>query len=113
MLEPVGKTTNVGLHRRMPETFEMESVHFPKSLFGRPAFECNAVSGDKYTGAITAQPAMHENFVAWPLANQRKELRDLFVGWRRPAIPRNGDQLHAAGFCLDRLGFHSPTEFAS
>ena len=112
MLKPLGKTTNVGPHRRMPETFEMESVHFPKSLFGRPSFECNAVSRDKYTGAITAQPAMHENFVAGPLANQREELCDLFVGWRRPAVPWNADKVHAAGFRVAAFCFHRAVKFA-
>src|SRR5262249_13520606 len=28
MLQPVGKTANVGLHCRMPETLEMEGLHF-------------------------------------------------------------------------------------
>ena len=113
MLEPLGKATNVGLHRRMPETFEMESVHFPKSLFGRPSFECNAVSRDKYTGAITAQPAMHKNFVAGPPANQREEICDLFVGWRRPAVPWNADKVHAARFRVGAFCFHRAVKFAA
>src|SRR3974390_602472 len=111
--QAIRKVANVVLHRRVPERFEMEFVHFRKSLRGSPMLEGNAIRGEKYAGAIAAEPAMNENRLLGAFGNRREELGHLLVGRRRPAIARNQNIFHSKFFRLLSLVLAVVSEFAA
>src|SRR5258708_38072195 len=82
----------------MPKAIEAEEVHFLGGLFGGPLLKGHAVNGDKNTGAIVAETAMHENLLAGIAAEEGKKLDELLVGWRGPATDGDVYQAHAERF---------------
>src|SRR5579864_958157 len=90
-----GKVSNERSHRRMPEAVESEIAHFSQGLIRRQFFKGHAVAGHKNAGAVLAEVAMHEDFFLRVVAENRKELRDLFVCWRRPLIDRDVNEVNS------------------
>ena len=97
----------------MPEGLEVKRTHFLKGLLRRPSFEGDAVSGDEYAAAVTAQPAVHQDSSFRLLANEREKLGDMFVLRRSPAIARYVDEMHAQGFRVLAFLFHRTGPFPS
>ena len=106
-LHALGEIANERFHRGMPKAIEAEEVHFLGGLFGGPLLKGHAINGDKNTGAIVAETAMHENLLPWIAAEQGEKLDELFVGWRRPATDGDVYKAHAEGFG----GFALPCDF--
>ncbi len=96
----------------MPESFEVESEHFPKSLLRRPAVEGHAIGSQKYSGAIATEPAVHKDLLLRIVANKRKELSNLFVSWRLPSIARNIHKVNAHRFRKPALLLHDAVSLA-
>ena len=48
----------------MPEAVETEEIHFFDCLMRRPVIMRHAIGGDENAGAIVAEAAVNENFVA-------------------------------------------------
>src|SRR5262249_32885245 len=99
-LQARGKVADERLHRGMPETVETEEVHFVHGLLGGPAVQSHAIGGDKNACAIITKAAMHKDFLTGMIAEQCKKLRDLLVGWRRPATHGNVHEMNAERFSL-------------
>src|SRR5215471_9312769 len=74
------KIKDVLFHGWMPETLEMEIVHFRHRVIGRPVLESDAVGGEEDPGAIVSEPAMYEDFPGRALLCECEKLRELRVG---------------------------------
>lgn len=96
----------------MPKTVETEEIHLFDGLLRRPVIMCHAIGGDENAGAIVAEPAVNENFVV-VILEERKKLRDLIVGGRRPSADGNVNEVHAGGFGLLALPFDFVRIFAA
>ena len=89
---------NIGFHRRMPETLEMEEVHlFERSIRG-PMFERHAVCGDEHASAIIAKPTVNVDLFSRSLLKKREELNEFLVPGRGPAAGTNVDEAHSVFF---------------
>ena len=64
----------------MPDGVEMKIVHFRDGLLWSPVIECHAVRGNKYAGAILAQPAMNKNCLLWLPRDGVEKVSNLCVG---------------------------------
>src|SRR5215470_1831497 len=83
--QTVWEFPNELLHGRMPETVETEEIHLIHGACGQPVVRRHAVSGHKNARAVVAEEAMHKDFLVRIIAEQCKEARHLFIGWRRPS----------------------------
>jgi hypothetical protein len=82
MGEASGKGSDVLLHRRVPEAFEMKRIHLGDGLLRSPMVKGQTVSARKHAGAICSQPTMNEDGLPRMRSKQSKELSDLFIGGR-------------------------------
>jgi len=89
---------DVAFHGRVPEFEVVKGAHLLNRLSGCPAVEGDAMGGDEHAGAISAEPAMDEDFPSWLFANKSEEAGDLFVRRWRPAIARQIHETNAEGF---------------
>jgi hypothetical protein len=85
-------------HRGVPEAVEAEEIHFFGGLLGGPFLDGHAIDGGENAGAIVTEAAVHKDFLAGIVAEEREKLDDLFIGGRIPAADRNVDKAHAQGF---------------
>src|SRR5262249_13549799 len=69
--QPFWKLPNEVFHRRVPEAFKMERLHFLERLLRLPAVKSDPIDRNKDPGPIAAQPAMHEDLPSRGLAKQR------------------------------------------
>ncbi len=109
----LGEIADKGLHRRMPKSIEPEEIHFFQGFFRRPFLESHAVSGDKHAGAVIAEAAVHKYFLLRIVAEKREKLRDLIVGWRRPATDSDVHKAYAERFGLPAFPGNFPGVFAA
>ena len=71
--------------------------------------DCHAVSGNENAGAVVPEATMYKNFLVRIIAEERKELRHLFIARRRPPAHRQVHKAHA-----ERFGFLAfPLEFVA
>ncbi len=89
-----GEIANKRFHRGMPEPVEAEEIHLFHRLFSGPLLKGHAVGGGENAGAIVAEAAVHEDFVAWIVAEESEKLDKLFVGGRRPATDGDVNEAH-------------------
>jgi hypothetical protein len=111
--EAVGKMQDVGSHVGVPELEVVEGAHFLESLFGRPAIEGDAVGGDEHAAAISAEPAVEEDFPARRFANEGEELGDFLVFGSGPATAGQIDETQAQRLGVAAFVFDHAVQFAA
>ncbi len=78
----------------------MEGVHFFQRMFGRPMIESDAVSRNKYAGAIATEPTVNKDGAFGTLSDDGEKFRHPLVCRRRPAGSWNEHEMHAQRFGL-------------
>jgi len=96
--EARGQFADKGFHGGVPQAIEAKEIHFFDGLIGSPFIGGDAISGDENAGAIVAKTAVHKNFLARIIAEQREKLDKLFVGRSRPATDGDLYKAHTQGF---------------
>jgi hypothetical protein len=95
-LESLGKFVQVG---RQPwanhavEPIHTVSLHFPLCFLRRPALFGDPVHRHIHSGTVVADAAVDENLLAWVVAEQGKELREMLIS-RTETLLRKRDIPH-------------------
>jgi hypothetical protein len=66
----------------MPEAFEVKGIHLVEGLLRSPTVKSDPIDGDENATAVIAEPAVHVDLASRNFSQERKELRDLFIGRR-------------------------------
>ncbi len=82
----------------MPMVMKTKYVHLFDGLLHRPMILRDAIGGDHHAGAVAPKPTVDENPPSVNVPNKRKKLRDLLIGWRRPATYGNVNETKTEGF---------------
>src|ERR1700747_1406920 len=93
-----GKIADECAHRGMPEPVEPKEIHLVESFVGEEFVESDAIGGDKNTGTVFTEAAMHEDLFVGIVAKNPEELPDLGVSGSSPAANGNVDEVHAQRF---------------
>jgi len=113
----MGKTfwemQDIAFHARVPEFQVVKGTHLLNRLVGRPPVKGDTVGGDEHAAAVSAKPAMDEDFSSWALANKSEELGNLFVSRGRPAIAGQIHETHAQRLRALALILNNSVQFAA